>query len=334
MKFKIKNIIVLMLCLILVLSVCVGCGNNDTSKAPDNNGESGDVNWPNKTVEIILPYNAGGDTDIYCRTAAKYLEEELGQTFVIVNKPGGSGVIAAKEVMAGKTDGNTVLFNHTAALVQETTGLADFSYTDDFANAGTIIEDSTYTLVARKESGWENMNDMIEDAKASPKSVSYSIVYGSVTNYVANQIEQAADVELNKLDVGSSAADRTAAFLGGQVDLLVVNYVNIADYIEAGDVVPLAILSPERIPTIPEVPTAVEQGYDVVSRKLYEFKFPKGVDQGIVNKLSESLEKISTNEKFQEEVSKFHGQVFYRDPETTSIEDKAQVEDMRKVMEK
>lgn len=330
MKNKIKNLLIIVICISMLLTICVGCGNSAKKENIESSGET--VSWPEKTVEIVLPYNAGGDTDIYCRTAAKYLEKELGQTFIVVNTPGGSGIIAAKEVMAGNPDGNTILFNHTAALVQETTGLADFSYTDDFANAGTIIEDSTYTLVARKDSGWENMSDMMEDAKNSPKSVSYSIVYGSVTNYVANQIELAGDIELNKLDVGSSAADRTAAFLGGQVDLLVVNYINIADYIEAGDVVPLAILSPERIPTIPDVPTAAEQGFDVISRKLYEFKFPKDVDPAIVDKFTTTLETISTNEEFQEEVSKFHGQVFYRDPETTGIEDKAEVKAISEIM--
>ncbi|RVU55540.1 tripartite tricarboxylate transporter substrate binding protein [Anaerosphaera multitolerans] len=320
-----KKLSIIIMCLAFLL---IGCSSNNSKE----NISKEEINWPEKTVEITLPYNAGGDTDLYCRTAAKYLEEELGQTFVIVNKAGGSGIVASKEIMASKPDGYKMLFNHTAALVQETTGLADFSYTDDFANAGTIIEDSTYTLVARADSGWNTLEEMVEEAKESPKKISYSIVHGSVTHYVAEQIEKSAGIELNKLDVGSSSADRTAAFLGGQVDLLVVNYINIADYIEAGTVVPLAILSTERIPTIPDVPTAVEQGYEVVSRKLYEFKFPKDTDQQIVDTFTAALEKISKNEEFQKEVEKFHGQAFYRSPELTSKEDKEQVEDLSKVM--
>lgn len=291
----------------------------------------GSADWPKKNVQIVLPYNAGGDTDIYARLIAKYLKQELGQNFVIINMPGGSGVIASKYVMAQKPDGYTILFNHTASLVQEVTGIADFSYSDAFENAGTVVSDTTYTLVCRKDSGWKNLEDMIAHAKANPDKVTYSQVYGSATHLVSVQMENTMGIKMKKLDVGSAAADRTAAFMGGQVDLLVANYLNIRDYIETGDFIPLGICASERVPGI-DVPTLAEQGYKVTNRKLYEAKLPKGTDPAIVQKLTASLEKITQIPEFQAELAKFFAQPFYRSPEQTTAEDKTEVEEIRALM--
>lgn len=292
------------------------------------------TNWPQKTVTITLPYNAGGDTDIYARLIAQKLRDKLGRTFIIVNMPGGSGVIASKSVMSQKPDGYNILFNHTASLVQEVTGVADFSYTNDFMNAGTIVVDSTYTLVCRKKSGWNNLEEMIAYAKANPGKVTYSQVYGSATHLVSVQMEETMGIKMNKIDVGSAAADRTAAFMGGQVDLLVANYVNIQDYVEKGDFIALGICSPKRIPSIPNIPTFKELGYDVTNRKLYEMKLPKGTDPEIIKKLATALHEISKDPDFSASLAKFHAQAFYRTPEQTSKEDLIEVKQVRTIMGK
>ena len=88
------------------------------------------ADWPAKAVNVILPYGAGGDTDTYCRQLFQRVSVLTGQTFVVINETGGSGIVAAMDVMNRAPDGYSVLFNHTgASLVQEATGIADFSYT-------------------------------------------------------------------------------------------------------------------------------------------------------------------------------------------------------------
>ncbi|GHV34889.1 hypothetical protein FACS1894187_06440 [Synergistales bacterium] len=290
------------------------------------------TDWPQKTVTLTLPYNAGGDTDIYARLVAKKLSEKLGKTFIVVNMPGGSGVIASKHIMAQKPDGYNILFNHTASLVQEVTGVADFSYTNDFDNVGTVALDSTYTLVCRKDAGWKNLEEMIAYAKANPGKVTYSQVYGSATHLVSSQMEKTMGIEMNKIDVGSAAADRTVAFMGGQVDLLVANYINVKDYIENGDFIALGICALEPVPSIPNIPTFIQQGYQVSNRKLYEMKFPKGTDAAIVEKLTTTLKEIVGSVEFQAEIEKFHAQAFYRSPEQTGKEDLAEIEEIRALM--
>lgn len=310
-------------CLMLAGLFLTGC------KKEVGNQAQGDVKWPTKAVTVTLPYNAGGDTDTYARLMSRKLEEKFGQPFVIVNMTGGSGIVAAKTIMAAKPDGYNILFNHTgASLVQEATKTADFSYTDDFTNVATIAQDNTYVLVA-KSNKWKNLEEMITEAKANPEKVRYSQVFGSVTHYVASKIESTMGIELNKLDVGVGAAERLAAFMGDQIDLLAVNYINIKDYVEKGDFTILGVCAEERNPGMENFPTFKEQGYDIVSSKNYEIKFPKGTDSAIVRKLSTAIKEVSEENDFKEQLAKYYAIPFYRDAETTSKEDKEEVERLR-----
>lgn len=333
---KLKKSVALLLVLLMVVVSLTACGEKvESAKTPDLKTEkekTSETEWPKKTIQVTVPYAAGGDTDIYCRLASKKLEEILGQTIIIVNTPGASGILASKQVMAEKPDGYSVLFNHTAGLIQEATGLADFSYADSFTAGGTIASDNTYTMVCKSDSGWKNLKDVVDYAKANPGKVSFSQVNGSVTHYVSKQFEDAAGIELNKLDVGSSSADRVAAFLGGQVDLLIVNYTNVKDYIENGDFIALGVTAPERVETLPELPTFKEQGYNVVATKTYSFKFPKGTDQAIVDKFTKALEEVSKDPTFKEELATFFAVPLYKTPEKTVEDEKADVENIKITM--
>lgn len=287
---------------------------------------TGETDWPKSAVTVTLPYNAGGDTDTYCRLMCQKLGEKFGQNFVVVNMTGGSGIVAAKSIMAESPDGYNILFNHTgASLVQEATGVADFSYTDDFTNVATIAADNTYIVVAKAGKEWENLDGMIEYAKAHPGELRYANVYGSATHHVSLQMEKTMGIEMNNLDVGSDSAERLAAFMGDQVDIFAANYMNVRDFIENGDFKVLGVCAQERIPGAEEFPTFQEQGYEVITRKNYEIKLPKGADPAIVDKLSEAIREIAEDPEFAETLAKYYAEPFYRDSETTSAEDQAEV---------
>lgn len=331
-KLFARSIALAMSCTLLLSA----CGNGSSSNS--NSGNSGGDSWPTSTVSVVLPYNAGGDTDTYCRALFKSVGEKLGQTFVVTNLTGGSGVVAAKDVMSKKNDGYTLLFNHTgASLVQEATGTVDFSYTEDFENCCTVAIDETYSLVAvakdgtygQYSRGWETLEDMVADAKANPGVVRYSTVFGSTTQYVGQMLERDAGITLDNIDVGEDAAGRMAALLGGQVDLLAVNYMNVKDYIENGDLICLGVMAEERVDGI-DFPTFVEQGYpDVVTAKKYEVKFPKGTDQAIIDKLAATCKEVVEDPAFAELLSTYFAQPYYRDAATMNTEDPAEVEALK-----
>ena len=294
--------------------------------------------WPSGTVNVVLPYGAGGDTDTYCRQLFQRVSKVTGQTFVVINQQGGSGIVAAMDVMNKPNDGYTLLFNHTgAALVQEATGMVDFSYTKDFENCCTVAIDETYSLVAISpegeyksySKGWKTLADMIDYAKKNPGKVRYSTVFGSTTEYVGTMLERQAGVEFDNINVGTSGGERMAAMLGGQVDILAANYMQVKDYIEKGDLVCLAVMSKQRVPGI-DYPTFTELGYDkVVTAKKYEIKFPKGTDKAIVSKLAGICKDIVLNDKSYADVLKvYYAQPLYRDAEQMNKEDPEEVKEL------
>ena len=293
------------------------------------------ADWPAKSVNVILPYSPGGDTDTYCRQLFQRVSKATGQTFVIINEQGGSGMVAAMDVMNKPADGYTLLFTHTgASLVQEATGIASFSYTSDFENCCTVAIDETYSIAAiapegeykQYSKGWKNLADMIAYAKENPGKVRYSTVFGSITEYVGTVLENQAGVEFDKINVGTSVGERMTAMLGGQVDLFAANYMQIQDYVEKGDLICLGVMSKQRVPGI-NAPTFTELGYDkVVNAKKYEIKFPKGTDKAIVDKLASICKDIVQNDASYAEVLKvYFAQPFFRDAEQMNREDPEEV---------
>ncbi len=345
-----KRYLALILALVMTCGILAGCNSSSggSAAAPAASGSSdsaaagststGDVDWPKGTITVTLPYSAGGDTDTYCRQLFQRLQEKTGATFVITNLTGGSGIVAAMDVMNKPADGKTLLFTHTgSSLVQEATGSVDFSFTDDFANCCTVALDQTYSLVAiapegqykQYSRGWTNLEDMLADAKANPGVVRYSTVFGSTTEYVGTQLEKQAGVQFDNIDVGTSAGDRLAAMLGGQVDILAANYMNVKDYIENGDLICLGVMAKEHLDGI-DFPTFVEQGYNIVNAKKYEIKFPKGTDQAIVDKLSELCrEVVEEDPSFAEVLATYYAQPLFRDAATMNVEDPAEVAELK-----
>ncbi|MBR0256490.1 MAG: tripartite tricarboxylate transporter substrate binding protein [Synergistaceae bacterium] len=301
-------------------------------------GASFAADWPTKTVNVVLPYGAGGDTDTYCRQLFQRVSKVMGQTFVVINQQGGSGIVAAMNVINKPADGYTILFNHTgAALVQEATGTVDFSYTTDFANCCTVAVDNTYALVAISpegefksySKGWKTLADMIDYAKKNPGKVRNSTVFGSVTDFVGMTLESQAGVQFDNINIGTSGGERMAAMLGGQCDILAANYMQVKDYIAKGDLICLGIMAKERVPGI-DYPTFTEQGYDkVIVSKKYEVKFPKGTPKEIVDKLASVCKEIVLNDPtYAEVLGVYFAQPFYRDAEQMNREDPEEVKQL------
>lgn len=333
-----KKVLSSLLAATLGVACLAGCGASASTGAAAGGAAAGGDGWPTGTVTVILPYKAGGDTDTYCRALFQGVGAELGQTFVVTNMEGGSGIVAAMDVMNKPNDGYTVLFNHTgASLVQEATGTAEFSYTNDFTNCCTVAIDQTYALVALNKDGqyknyakgWTNLEEMLADAKANPGTVRYSTVFGSTTQYVGQMLEKQAGVSFDNIDVGTSAGDRMAALMGGQIDIVAINYMNVADYITNGDLICLGVMAAERVDGI-DFPTFAEQGYDkVVSAKKYEVKFPKGTNEAIVQKLADACKKVVDSEEFAATLKTYYAEPFWRDAAAMNTEDPAEVEALK-----
>ena len=333
-----KKFFATLLTLAMSAALLAGCGSSGStgasSAAPAASGASSasaaDIDWPKENITLVVPYSAGGDTDTYARQLAQGLSKELNTNVVVVNTTGGSGVVASSSVMTAKPDGYTALFHHTGVmLTQEAAGSNEFSFFDDFEVVGTAARDDTYALIVRKDSPYKTTEDFIAYAKANPGQVRYSVTYYGATHAVAEAMQREMGIEMNCIDVGSSTADRLTAFMADQCDVLVVNYMNIADYVENGDFIVLGICAEERLPGLEDIPTLKEQGYNVIQPKQYEVRMPKGTDPAIVEKMSAAMETVVSSDAFAEVLATYYATPFYRNAADTIEQDKATVAELQ-----
>lgn len=324
-----KIILKILIIVTLFCGIFTSCNKdgNQVSKS-----EEVTEDWPRDTITLVVPYSAGGDTDTYARQMAKQISNELGQNIIVVNTTGAAGVVGATSVLDAKPDGYTFLFNHTgASLSQEAGESNEFSFLDDFDMVASVAEDDTYTLIAKSNSKWTTLDDMITWAKDNPGQLRYSSTYYGATHAVASLMENTMGIKLDKIDVGSSTAERLTSFIQDECDVIVVNYMNIADYVEKGDFVVLGVCSEERLKGLENFPTLKEQGYDVVLPKIYEVRAPKDTDKEIINKLSLAIKKVTESKEFEEVLNKYFAYPKFRDAETSIEEDKIEVERLKEL---
>ena len=139
-----KKFFAMMLSLLMVFSL-VACGAKQNDTSTDDPSTDGDktLDWPTSNIEVVVPYNPGGDTDTYARALLEDLSSTLGVTVSITNMTGSSGAVAAEYVQAAEPDGNTVLFWHSSMLTNKIFGNADYSY-EAYENANILVQNGSY----------------------------------------------------------------------------------------------------------------------------------------------------------------------------------------------
>jgi len=299
-----KKIIATILMLSMVLSVTACSPSNESNQTASSGAQTTsevgaqDVDWPKRGIELIVPLSAGGDTDFYARTYARYLEKVLGTTVTVINVEGAGGTIGAQQVATGSNDGNTILFYHTGNMfTNKLLGTTELD-NNDFEIAAVAVLDDTNILVASKESGIVDGEDFLAKVRAEPNKYNIATTISGFSYFVCCKAEKAGDFQLNPVDVGSASA-MIPSILGNQTELAANSYGLFKQYIESGDVIPLMVFSEERNPNFPDVPTAKEFGMeDSVVERAYFFAFPKGTDEAIVKKLSDAVETVQTDKDF------------------------------------
>ncbi|HHX95637.1 MAG TPA: tripartite tricarboxylate transporter substrate binding protein [Clostridia bacterium] len=286
-----KSLIFLLILVLAVGLITAGCGGGGEAE--------GEIEYPTKPITIIVPWNAGGDTDAIWRTVGKYLEEELGQTIVIKNIGGGSGAVGAQEALQAKPDGYTLLAGHDSIALSYVTGKTDFGY---FDFAPVALMTTTPDIVGTASSSeFTNMEEVVAYAKEHPGELTFGASLGSTSHYTPAAIEVAADIEFNIVGY-EGTADRMTALLGGHINFGSVSVPAAKEYLEAGQMTLLGIASEERHPSLPDLPTLKEQGIDVLCGTNRGLFAPKDTPQEIIDILRDALEKVANNPEFKEAI--------------------------------
>ena len=222
-------------------------------------------NWkPDKPVEFVVQASAGGGSDIFARSIAKILVDEKIVTTPInvVNKPGGSGAVAYSYLNQKKGDPHVIATATSSYVTTPVQGHSPVSYKNFTNTAVLCVED--YVGVVRADSPYKSLKDLIAAARQKPNGIRVggSGPAGSDA-IIENRLEKAAKVQLNFI-VFQSGGEVNAALLGGNVDFASPNPSEATQLVKAGRLRPLAMFSPERLEGWKDVPTAKEQGIDVV----------------------------------------------------------------------
>lgn len=248
--------------------------------------------YPNKPVTIIVPFTAGGSSDITARRVADSMAKVMGQPIVIQNQPSAGGIVGANNVKRAAKDGYTLLAGtiSTHAINGALYNNLPYDPIEDFTPI-TRIGSFPNILVVQKSLDVSSLQELIalakeRAAKKEPLTFASGGV-GSTSHLGGELLQQVADVELLHVPY-KGAAGALGDLLGGRIDLIFGNSQLVLPHIEAGTLVPLAVTTSERSNLFPNVPTVAELGFEEAEMSVWIGLFaPAGLPEPLANKISE-----------------------------------------------
>lgn len=312
-SFKLKGVIFLSLLLLVFLAAC-GDDNSDAGASSEDGSK-----WPHKNTTLILPFDAGGSLDSMMRVIAKDLEEELDTKIKIDNRPGAATQVGTTAFVNGKDDGS-VLFGGTQLYLSASILLQDADYDiEDFAMVN-IEQFDPITITVHNNSPYETFEELIEDAKANPGSISYSTVHGGPLHLTGVLLEEGLGIELKPVFYDGGGEMRNA-LLGEHVDFMIGNA--LGDNAIADNARVLAVASEEKMELWPDAEPIndVLANYDVEVPLVGSVRFLathasfKENNPELFELLTEAYQNVFESEDYQtyikennaEEVSEFRG---------------------------
>jgi len=249
--------------------------------------------YPDKPVKLVIPFAAGGATDVLGRLLALSLQDKLGQSVVVENKPGAGTVLAASQVAKAAPDGYTLLLASNSTLVLNPVIREKLSYhpLTSFTPIGMVAD--MQLLVVTGPSGPGSLAALVSQAKADPNAVNYgSFGTGSTVHFAAELFKSAAGIQMTHVPYNGSGPSLTA-LMGGQVLVSSDTIVASMPLIKAGKIRPLAVFSPQRLKALPDVPTMAEAGYpNVEISSWFALMAPKDVPVPVRQKLEKALSDV------------------------------------------
>lgn len=251
--------------------------------------------FPEKNIEFIIPFGAGGGADIEGRLLAVEMAKILGVNIVPINKVGGGGAVTYTYVKNAKPDGYTIGWNSTSLLTTTNIGNVDFSY-DALDQVGRV-EWQPMPLVVKAGSKFKTFADFVKECKANPGKLKVSNGgTGSGTHLAAISLLTAAGCEVTHLPVGVKR--RNSSVLSGEADAYVGSLTGAINLSKAGKLKVLVLTTDSRNSVMPDVPTAKELGYNVVLDLFRGLSVPKGTPDAIKAKLFDAMAKAAKSEVF------------------------------------
>ncbi|MFV0335841.1 MAG: tripartite tricarboxylate transporter substrate binding protein [Tropicimonas sp.] len=255
--------------------------------------------YPEKPIQVIVGFSAGGGTDVMARTVGPFLEKHLGggASIVVKNMPGASGQIGVTEVAGSKPDGYTIgTFNLPGMMARTLDRKAEYDQ-DSFAYLANVVNDPN-VIVTAKNSGLDTIDKLIEDAKANPGAVTVGMSsLGGDDHFALIKLQEMTGAEFTIVPFKGSAPARTA-LMGGHVAMGILNISEVASFQDELNL--LGVAQEERSDFAPDLPTFKEQGLDLINGSLRGFVAPAGLPAEVEAKLLDAFGKLADDAEFIE----------------------------------
>ena len=275
----------------LLVALTIGALPPTDAKAQD---------YPSRPITMIVPFAVGGLTDVPARILAAMLQDRIGQTIVVENKPGGSGTLGGAYAARAAPDGYT-LFANSIADAQNLYFLpVPYNAIDDFAMIGMVVEGPPLVLIVDASLPYESLAELIADAKANPSKISFGTSGPATSPAMAlAQLNDLAKTAIAGVPFnGSGEAARNVSPSGVQGSFSF--YAQAKPLADSGKVRALAIASPERIATWPEVPTMTELGFPNFDyRGFVGLAAPAKTPASIIAYLNKTLNDVVQSQEFR-----------------------------------
>jgi tripartite-type tricarboxylate transporter receptor subunit TctC len=273
------------------------------------------ADWPNGTVQMIVPTKPGGGTDIMSRIFADYLARASGGNVVVVNQPAGGGAVAADQVRGAKPDGKTLLFNHTGQIVNWHTGRVPINPADlTVIGVGQSYPPQVYAVAP--DAPWDTMKEFVDDARANPGKLSIAVQLGGTSHFIAGLLEMNEGIDLKKAEAAAEV-DKVAAIQGGFITIGNLSAGSGRQYQGSGDMKVLGLMDEEPNARYPEFVPMKDQGVNMAWLAPLVLWGPPGMDPALVEQINGLIAGMATDPTTQEQLAKADSSFVYYDVPAT-----------------
>ncbi len=291
--------------------------------------------WPTRPIRIVVGFGAGGGTDIAARIVAEPLSKALGQPVVVENRVGAGGNAAAEQVAKSAKDGYTALMMSNAhAVVPAVYKSLRYNSINDFQMV-SMVGIAGLMLVTAPDFPAKDLKGLIAHAKANPGKLNFgSPGVGTTQHFAVEYMKQMAGLDILHVPYKSTPATLTG-LVAGEVQMVIELIQPLRAHVEAGKMRAIAVTSPQRFPTVPDIPTLAETGlpgYDVTS--WYGLSFPAGTPAPIVEKTNKAVRELLATDAVRAQIAKVGALVKSSTPEELKTHIAAEIERWKAVREK
>lgn len=253
-------------------------------------GTSSDAEFPgSEPITFVVPFSAGGSTDLLIRGLLPHLEEELGTKVLVENKTGAGGQVGVTEIANAPTDGYVIGFTNLPSTLAYLNPDKQATYDRENFQPVALLSEFRGLVATGIDSEFSTIDDLVSAAKEAPGEVTVGIDgLGGDDHIVMTEFEQAAGIEFKAVPY-DDGSEKMNALMGGQIDASFGAVSTFSAQLETGNVAPLAVLEPEPVPGFEEIPTVAESGYDVDWASYNVVSAPAGLDSDTIATLGDAF---------------------------------------------